>query len=102
MSALCQRRVSVRVLVSGEQTEDVPDRALLGTEIHYVSESEDLVETTLAAVDAELVVRGRPVRGFPTYAGQTNYPGLFWSATTGSHVGYESLLERDRLWVADF
>ncbi len=80
----------------------MPDRALLGTEIHYVSESGDLVETTLAAVDAELVVRGRPVRGFPTYAGQANYPGLFWSATTGSHVGYESLLERDRLWVADF
>ena len=28
--------------------------------------------------------------------------GLSWSATTGPHVGHESLLERDRLWVADF
>lgn len=25
-----------------------------------------------------------------------------WTATTGSLVGYESLLERDRLWLADF
>lgn len=90
------------VLVSGEQTGDVPDRALLGIGVSYVSESGDVVESTLAAVDAALVVRGCPVRGFPTYAGQANYPGLFWSATTGAHVGYESLLERDRLWVADF
>jgi len=27
---------------------------------------------------------------------------LFWSATTGGHIGYESLLELDRLWLADF
>jgi len=39
---------------------------------------------------------------FPTYAGQRNYPGLLWCATTQTLVGYESLLERDRLWLADF
>lgn len=48
------------------------------------------------------MVRGRPVRSLPTYRGQRNYPGLLWTATTQSLVGYESLLERDRLWLADF
>ncbi|MFE3945064.1 hypothetical protein ACFXPV_24900 [Streptomyces sp. NPDC059118] len=33
---------------------------------------------------------GRPVREFPSYRGQRNYPGLYWSATAGTHVGYES------------
>lgn len=28
--------------------------------------------------------------------------GLFWSATTRGHVPYESRLELDRLWLADF
>jgi hypothetical protein len=32
-----------------------------------------------------------------SYRGQRNYPGMLWTATTQSLVGYESLLERDRL-----
>ena len=36
------------------------------------------------------------------YPGQQNYPGWLWTATTSSLTGYESLLERDRLWLADF
>ncbi|MGM0385932.1 MAG: hypothetical protein ACQERF_08145 [Actinomycetota bacterium] len=32
----------------------------------------------------------------------THYPGRFWSATMEDLVGYESLLERDRLLLADF
>lgn len=47
-------------------------------------------------------MRSEPVRRFPTYKGQRNYPGLLWCATTEALVGYESLLERDRLWLADF
>jgi hypothetical protein len=35
---------------------------------------------------------GRPVRGFPSYRGQRHFPGLYWSATTGGHVGFESWL----------
>jgi hypothetical protein len=34
--------------------------------------------------------------------GSSGYPGLFWSVTTGNHVWYESLLERDRLLLADY
>lgn len=36
-----------------------------------------------------------PARSFPSFKGQRNWPGLWWSATTGHHVGYESWLERD-------
>ena len=53
-------------------------------------------------VDAGSVLHGLPVRRPPTYKGQKNYPGLFWSATTSGFLIYESLLELDRLWVADF
>ncbi len=56
----------------------------------------------MAEIGAQDVVRGLPVCSFPTYMGQRNYPGLLWMATTQSLVGYESLLERDRLWLADF
>ncbi|MEW1639760.1 TnsA-like heteromeric transposase endonuclease subunit [Streptomyces sp. NPDC093801] len=45
---------------------------------------------------------GRPVREFPSFRGQRNYPGLYWSATAGTHVGYESWLERDHLMALDF
>jgi hypothetical protein len=42
------------------------------------------------------------VRSFPSYRGQKNFPGLWWSATTGEHVGYESWVERDVLMMLDF
>lgn len=45
---------------------------------------------------------GRPVRRFPSYRGQRSYPGLYWSATVGAHVGYESRVERDHLVMLDF
>jgi hypothetical protein len=43
-----------------------------------------------------------PVREFRWARGQGHLPGLWWSATTGSHVGYESWLERDHLMLLDF
>lgn len=43
-----------------------------------------------------------PVRSFPSWKGQTNFPGLWWSATMGRHVGFESWLERDQAMVLDF
>ncbi|WP_045297281.1 MULTISPECIES: TnsA-like heteromeric transposase endonuclease subunit [Streptomyces] len=45
---------------------------------------------------------GLPVRGFPSYRGQRHFPGLYWSATTGGHVGFESWLERDHAMLLDF
>jgi hypothetical protein len=44
----------------------------------------------------------KPVRGFPSYKRQRNFPGLWWSSTVGGHVGYESWLERDHLMLLDF
>ncbi len=35
-----------------------------------------------------------PARSFPSYKGQRNYPGWFWSATMGRLVGFESWVER--------
>ena len=78
------------------------DDRLVRCEARYLDEGGGWVSTTLDRVDAHEVVRGRPVRSFPTYKGQRNYPGWLWSATNGALVGYESLLERDRLWLADF
>ena len=45
---------------------------------------------------------GPPVRSFPSYRGQRNWPGWWWSATSGAHVGYESWLERDQAMSLDF
>lgn len=36
-----------------------------------------------------------PVREFPSYRRQRYFPGMWWLATTGRHVGFESWLERD-------
>jgi hypothetical protein len=38
--------------------------------------------------------QGLPVRRFTSKQGQRHLSGLWWSATTGGHVGFESWLER--------
>ena len=83
-------------------TGDVAGWQPLDIEAHYVSADRGAVSTTLGAVDSLRLVHGLPVRDIPSHAGQRHYPGLFWSATTRGHVWYESLLELDRLWLADF
>jgi hypothetical protein len=45
---------------------------------------------------------GYPIRSFPSRQGQRNFPGLWWSATTGEHVGFESWLEREHVMMLDF
>ena len=77
-------------------------RHLLDAECRFLDAAGVAVSSTFGKVDGADVVRGGPVRDFPTYKGQRNYPGWLWLATTQSLVGYESLLERDRLWLADF
>jgi hypothetical protein len=41
-----------------------------------------------------------PVRKFPSYQGQRNFPGLYFAACMGRHIGFESWLERDHLLSA--
>jgi hypothetical protein len=45
---------------------------------------------------------GRAVRSFPSYRGQRNFPGWYWSATQGCRIGFESWVERDHLVALDF
>jgi hypothetical protein len=59
-------------------------------------------EDPLAAAHGVRFERARPVREFPSYRGQRNFPGLWWSSTMRDHVGYESWLKRDRVMLLDF
>jgi hypothetical protein len=60
-------------------------------------------QRTVALEDAALLDFGRvkPFRKPPAYRGQRNFPGWWWSATTRSHVVYESWLERHHIIEAD-
>lgn len=70
--------------------------------LRYCTVAGDEVATTWEQARADLIIEGLPVRVPPTYRGQRSYPGLFWAATNDRTLVYESLLELDRLWLADF
>jgi hypothetical protein len=72
------------------------------TQVSYVSADNESVATDLSGVDPTRVVRGLPVRIPVSRTGQRNYSGWYWSSTVQGHLVYESLLERDRLLLADF
>ena len=67
-----------------------------------MQESGDPVATTLAAADPYRMILGLPVRKVRSHPHQRHYSGMFWSATNRGHVLYESRLELDRLWLADY
>jgi hypothetical protein len=78
-----------------------PDAPIDGFEVAYTSQ--DGVEHRAALTDAWSVrfEMCLPARRFPSYKRQRNYPGRYWSATTGHHVGFESWLERDHVMLLD-
>ena len=43
-----------------------------------------------------------PIRRFYSWKGKRTYEGRWWCSTSGGHVEFESLLERDALMMADF
>ena len=43
-----------------------------------------------------------PARSFRWAKGARHFPGLWWSSTTGDHVGFESWLERNHVMAMDF
>lgn len=61
-----------------------------------------LNEPVLPACASLRLESSLPVRSFFSWPGKRNYEGSWWSSTTGSHVGFESLLERDFLMLADY
>jgi len=71
-------------------------------EVRYLTGEDEAFVTTLLDARADVIAHGGPVRRFAWYQGMAHYPGWWWSATMHDHVGYESLLERDRLMLADF
>jgi hypothetical protein len=56
----------------------------------------------LAELTATVVLSAGPWRTVRSHRGQKHLPGMYWSATTGGHVVYESRLELARLLLADF
>ncbi|MEA2686080.1 MAG: hypothetical protein QOE93_1275, partial [Actinomycetota bacterium] len=59
-------------------------------------------QVELAAAHAAQLGAALPWRAFRWHRGQQHYSGTYWSATTASHVVYESRLELSRLILADF
>ena len=49
-----------------------------------------------------MLQKAQPWRSFRSRRGQPHYSGIYWCATTQSHVPYESRLELARLLLADF
>jgi hypothetical protein len=98
-SAACRNvtNVSVEDIVACVVRDDARH-----AEVSYINAGGDAITVAFDRIGPANVVRGRPVRDVKSRAGQRNYSGLFWCATTQTHLCYESLLERDRLLLADF
>ena len=72
-----------------------------GVQLVYASDHDRRHKIRLE--EASTLDFGRTVasRQPPAYRGQRNFPGWWWSATTRSHVVYESWLERHHIIEAD-
>jgi len=83
-----------------------PGRALAATapsfEVVFIDETGTQRREPLSACWDVPFERVKQSRSFPSFKGQKNFPGLWWSATTGEHVGYESWVERDVAMLLDF
>ena len=73
-----------------------------GFEVVYVAADGTERWVSLAALAAVRLEDGHPVRSFPSYRGQRNYPGWYWPATIGRQVGFDPWVERDHLVALDF
>ena len=76
---------------------DLPD----DIQLVYADDRDCRRAVTLEAASAIDFGQVRPFRKPPAYRGQRNFPGWWWSATTRSHVLYESWLERHHIIEAD-
>ena len=75
--------------------------AAAGVEVEFIGADGTRRREPLSSCWNVAFERVAPVRGFASFRGQRNRPGLWWFATTGEHVGHESWLERDRLMALD-
>jgi TnsA-like endonuclease N terminal len=79
----------------------VPDIWDRGVELEFAGE-DDRGRVRLAECGGVRFEDAVPARPFRWSRGQGHFPGWWWLATTGRHVGYESWLERDHLMLLDF
>jgi TnsA-like endonuclease N terminal len=71
-------------------------------ELDYVTPERAVRGVALEEVWSAPFEHALPVRRFAARKGQRHLSGLWWSATTGGHVGFESWLERDHVMLLDF
>lgn len=76
--------------------------AVLRFSLEYLTASGDWRCDALAACCVERFEDARPVRPFHFEKGLSSFAGWWYFATTGTHVGFESWLERDHLMLMDF
>jgi len=85
-----------------EPASPVGARPVGGFEVEFVTGDGSVRCVPLAEAQALPFESFLPVRRFAARKGQRHLSGLWWSATTGGHVGFESWLERDHLMLLDF
>jgi hypothetical protein len=73
-----------------------------GFEVGFVDEEGGEARMPLSEAASVPFERAAPVRSFPSYKGQRNYPGFYYAASLDAHVIYESWLERDTAMAMDF
>jgi hypothetical protein len=87
--------------IAGAAAEGVQP-AVSGFELEFVDAAGVGRRAVLVACAGVRFEDGLPVRQFRWSRGLGYFPGWWWAATTGRHVGYESWLERDHLRALDF
>ena len=80
---------------------DLSAAAVDAVEIGWVNPDGVEQQMALDEVGAVPFELGLPVRQFKSRKRQRHLSGLWWCATTGGHVGFESWLERDHLIFLD-
>jgi hypothetical protein len=73
-----------------------------GFEVEYQLAAEGWRRERLGACADQCFEDAVPVRPFHFEKRQASFAGWWWAAMTGSHVGFESWLERDHLMLMDF
>ena len=73
-----------------------------GFEIGYVADDGLEHRVSLSQAWATPFESCSPIRRFTSHKGQRHLSGLWWSATTDGHVGFESWMERDHVmaWIS--
>jgi hypothetical protein len=71
-----------------------------GFEIGYVTDDGLEHRVSLSQAWATPFESCSPIRRFTSHKGQRHLSGLWWSATTGGHVGFQSWMERDHVMAS--